>query len=306
VVRSMAEVSVIIPTYNRAGFLGRAIGSVLGQTYRDLEVIVVDDGSSDHTAEVVTALDDRRVQYLRHTGNRGAAAARNTGLQHAAGRFIAFQDSDDEWLPEKLDLQIDALERASDKVGVVHTGFSRLSGEEHKTTEWLSKQLLSGDIGKQILGGNFIGTPTALVRRECFERAGVFDTRLPQLEDWEMWIRIAQFSRAAYVDRVLVHTHDLKDSLSADLNTLISAHEYIFKKHHGLFAEDRNTLAAECYWIGNCLCRNGNMQRGREFFLQALKGSPLNLKSLAGILFSCLGRDVFVRMVGLREKIRQR
>jgi len=302
----MAEVSVIIPTYNRAGSLGRSLGSVLGQTYGDLEVIVVDDASSDHTEEVVTALDDARVRYLRHTVNRGAAAARNTGLKHASGRYVAFQDSDDEWLPEKLGLQMDILDRASDKVGVVHTGFSRLRGEEHKSTEWLPKHLQVGDIRRHILGGNFIGTPTALVRIECFERAGVFDNLLPQLEDWEMWIRIAQFYSAAYVDRVLVITHELVDSLSADLDTLISAHEYILEKHYDLFTKDRKSLAAEYYWIGNLLCRAGNMKRGRECFLKALGSNPLSVKCLPGILFSLLGRGGFVRMAGFREKIRER
>jgi len=301
----MVEVSVIIPTYNRAGFLQTSIESVLGQTHGDLEVIVVDDGSSDHTGEVVAALDDARVRYLRHGQNRGAAAARNTGLKHASGKYVAFQDSDDEWLPEKLGLQVEALDRAGHKVGVVHTGFSRVSGRKNRSTDWLPKHLRSGDIGRRILGGNFIGTPTAVVRKECFKTAGLFDTRLPQLEDWEMWIRVAQLYRVAYMDRSLVVTHDLPDSLSADLGTLIRAHEYILQKHRDLFAADRRILAAECYWIGNLLCRAGKMKRGRAYFFKALTGDPLNMKWVAGILFSLLGKGVFTRAVGFREKIRE-
>lgn len=301
----MVEVSVIIPTYNRAGSLGRSLGSVLEQTYGDLEVIVVDDASSDHTEEVVTALDDARVRYLRHTVNRGAAAARNTGLEHASGKYIAFQDSDDEWLPEKLRVQVEILDRASDTVGVVHTGFSRQSGNEKRITDWLPKHLRSGDVGRSILGGNFIGTPTALVRKICFEKAGVFDVRLPQLEDWEMWIRVAQLYHIAYVDRTLVVTQDLPDSLSADLDTLIRAHEHILKKHQNLFAADRRLLSAEHYWIGNLLCRAGNMKKGRAYFFRALAGAPLNGKPVAGILLSLLGRTAFTRAVIFREKMRE-
>ncbi len=101
----MAEkpmVSVIIPTYNRAHVLGRAIRSVLDQTYQDFELIVVDDGSSDHTGEVVATFADPRIHYLRHEKNRGAAAARNTAIKTAQGEYIASLDSHDEWLPEKL------------------------------------------------------------------------------------------------------------------------------------------------------------------------------------------------------------
>lgn len=301
----MAEVSVIIPTYNRAGFVEASIRSVLAQRYGNLELIVVDDGSTDHTKEVVAALPDPRLRYIGHERNRGAAAARNTGLKQASGRYIAFQDSDDEWMPEKLGLQVEVLERGDHKLGMVHTGFSRMRGRESRPTEWLPKHLRSGDIAGQILRGNFIGTPTAVVRRECFEKAGHFDTRLDHLEDWEMWIRIAQFYRVSYMDRTLVVTHDLPDGLSSDLGTLIRAHEYILRKYRSLFAGDRKILAAECYWIGNLLCRAGKMKRGREAFFRALKSDPLNMKCVAGIFFSLLGQDVFARAVGLRGRIRE-
>ncbi len=301
----MAEVSVIIPTYNRAGFLDRSIGSVLAQSYGNLELIVVDDGSTDHTKGVVAASADPRVRYVVHEQNRGAPAARNTGLEKASGRFIAFQDSDDEWMEEKLVRQMEVLECSDHRVGLVHTGFSRMRGAENQQTEWLPKPLRSGDCAGRILKGNFIGTPTVLARRECFENAGRFDTRLDHLEDWEMWIRIAQSFHVAYLDRTLVATHDLPDSLSADLGTLIQAHEYILRKHRSLFAKDRKILAAEHYWIGNLLCRSGKMPRGREAFFRALKSDPLNMKCFAGILFSLLGREAFKRVVGLREKMRE-
>lgn len=301
----MVEVSVIIPTYNRAASITQAVSSVLAQRYANLEVIVVDDGSTDQTKEVVSALADPRVRYIAHERNRGAAAARNTGLKQALGRYIAFQDSDDEWLPEKLDRQVEVLEHGDHQVGMVHTGFSRVRGREDRPTDWLPKNLRSGDIACQILLGNFIGTPTAVAKRECFEKAGLFDAHLAQLEDWEMWIRIAQFYRVAYIDRTLVVTHALSDSLSADLDTLISAHEYIIGKHRGLFEADRKTLAAERYWIGNLLCRAGKMQRGRKSFFRGLKKDPLNMKCIAGILFSLLGQGVFTRAVGLRGKTRE-
>ena len=106
-------VSIIIPTYNRAHLIGRAIQSVLNQTYQNFEIIVVDDGSTDNTEEMIKEFQkhDKRIKYIRHEKNRGGAAARNTGIKVARGEYIAFQDSDDEWLPEKLEKQMDVFQR---------------------------------------------------------------------------------------------------------------------------------------------------------------------------------------------------
>ena len=111
------KVSVIIPTYNRAHLVGRAIRSVLNQTYQDFEIIVVDDGSTDNTEEVVKSFNDPRIRYIRHEKNRGGSAACNTGIRAARGEYIAFQDSDDEWLPEKLEKQMQVFENTPTGVG---------------------------------------------------------------------------------------------------------------------------------------------------------------------------------------------
>ncbi len=116
-------VSVIIPTYNRAHLLGRAIESVLDQTYQDFEIIVVDDASADETEEVVKSFGDDRINHIRHQKNKGGSAARNTGIKAARGEFIAFLDSDDEWVPKKLEKEIDRLQTLSNEVGVVYSGF---------------------------------------------------------------------------------------------------------------------------------------------------------------------------------------
>ena len=118
-------VSVIIPTYNRAKLLPRAIKSVLNQTFKDFEVIIVDDGSTDNTEEVINEFQkhNKRIKYIRHEKNKGAAAARNTGIKIAQGEYIAFQDSDDEWLPNKLEKQMEIFESAPAEIGVVYTDY---------------------------------------------------------------------------------------------------------------------------------------------------------------------------------------
>jgi len=128
-------VSVIIPTYIRAHVLAKAIQSLLNQTYQDFEIIVVDDGSIDNTEEVVKSFNDPRIRYIRHKENCGGSAARNTGIRAAYGECIAFQDSDDEWLPEKLEKQMQVFENAPAEVGVVYTGFRRIQGRSKAGSE---------------------------------------------------------------------------------------------------------------------------------------------------------------------------
>lgn len=114
-------VSVIIPTHNRANLIGKAIDSVLDQTCQDFEIIVIDDGSTDNTAEIVKGFDDFKIHYISHELNRGTSAARNTGIKASRGEYIALLDSDDEWLPEKLDRQVEVLQDEPSEVGVVYS-----------------------------------------------------------------------------------------------------------------------------------------------------------------------------------------
>ena len=184
-------VSVIIPTYNRVHLIRRAIQSVLNQTYQDFEVIIVDDGSTDNTEEVVKSFNDPRIRYIRHEKNKGAATARNTGIKAARGKFIAFQDSDDEWLPEKLEKQMKVFENTPAKVGVVYTGFWKIENNKkiYIPFSWVKQK--EGNIHKELLKGNFVTTQSIVARKECFKKAGMFDEKLPRFQDWELVIRLS-------------------------------------------------------------------------------------------------------------------
>ncbi len=124
------KVSVILPTYNRAHLIKRAIQSVLDQTYQNFEIIVVDDGSTDNTEEQVRSFNNPKIRYIRYNENKGAAFARNAGIKASRGDYIAFQDSDDEWFPHKLQRQMEAFKNASPEVGVVYTGSWRIKDNE--------------------------------------------------------------------------------------------------------------------------------------------------------------------------------
>ena len=122
-------VSIVLPTYNRAALLGRAIRSVLKQSYTDFELLVIDDGSTDQSSNVVAGFRDRRIKYISLEHNTGAGAARNVGIRIAKGKFLAFQDSDDEWMPSKLVKQMSAFERGSVRLGIVYSDMLRILGD---------------------------------------------------------------------------------------------------------------------------------------------------------------------------------
>ena len=265
-------VSVIIPTYNRAHLIGRAIQSVLNQTYRDFEIIVVDDGSTDNTEEVIKSFSDERIRYIKHKENKGAAAARNTGIKTARGKFIAFQDSDDEWLPEKLEKQMKVFETAPPEVGIVYTGFWRFENNKkiYIPFSWVKQK--EGNIHEELLKGNFIGTPAALVRKECFEKAGMFDEKLPGLEDWELFIRLSKYYNFKCVDEPLLVSYYTSNSISANNEAYIKTLKLILSKHFNDFAKNKKLLSGHYFSLGvNLYYSSGNFEEGKNYLIKAVK-----------------------------------
>jgi len=304
-VNEKPKVSVIIPTYNRAELLPRAIQSVLNQTFQDFEIIVVDDSSTDNTEEVIKEFQeqDKRIKYIKHDKNKGGSAARNTGIKVAQGEYIAFQDSDDEWLPEKLEKQMKVLENASSKVGVVYTGFWKIKDNNRVYIPNMDIACKEWNIRRQILQGNFIGTPTAIVNRVCFVKMGLFDVALPRLQDWELWIRFSEFYEFKFINEPLVTAHYTPDSISANQDALTKALTLILEKHYEDFKKDGRILAKHQYSIGNLLCQNGEMGQGREYLSKAIRVYPLNIKCWAAIFVSLFGRSTYNKVVKLKRRV---
>jgi len=282
-------VSVIIPTYNREQLIARSLKSVLSQTYQDFEIIIVDDGSTDNTEEVVSSFNDDRIRYIRHEENKGEAAARNTGIKAARGDYIAYQDSDDEWFPEKLAKQIELLEDASPEVGVIYTGFWKT--ENHRRTyipfSWVSQK--NGDIHKELLKGNFIGSPVVLVKKECFSEVGLFDERLRNLVDWEMWLRISKHYHFRYVDEPLVVAHYDSDNVSDNPNSLIDALGLVLEKNRDEFEAEKKLLAKHWVDIGSLLVAKGRVKKGRRYIINALRLYPFSMRLLSAAFLAFFG-----------------
>lgn len=203
-------VSVVIPAYNRAHTITRAITSVLTQDYDRFEIIVVDDGSSDSTCAMVEAMDDPRLRVVTQS-NSGVAAARNRGIAEARGEFIAFLDSDDEWLPGKLAAQVDCFQRGSPRLGLVYTGFESVADDgarrvhEAQHRGWIYRDLLARNV---VTGCG----STTMFRRAALELVGGFDPALPANEDYDLVLRIARFFEVDCVAAPGARYHDAADT----------------------------------------------------------------------------------------------
>ncbi|MCD6419547.1 MAG: glycosyltransferase [Synergistetes bacterium] len=235
------KVSVIIPTYNRSDLVVKAVDSVLSQTYGDFELIVVDDGSEDDTSDIVMRYNDERLIYIRYVRNRGPSAARNSGIRLSRGEYVAFLDSDDEWLPEKLERQIEVMEKSSPDVGVVYTGYLQMLGEESVVSPFLSVvEKVEGDLHAEIVRGDFILISSALVRKKCLEEVGGFDEYLMGPEVWDLWLRVTKKCLFKFINEPLVKRGIHGDNLSVGMrnpSVVKSQKEYIFRKYPGDFGD---------------------------------------------------------------------
>ncbi len=298
------EVSVIIPTYNRAHLIKRAIQSVLNQTYQDFEIIVVDDGSTDNTEEEVKNLNNQKIRYIRHNENKGAAVARNTGIKAARAEFIAFQDSDDEWSSNKLKRQMEVFKNAPLEVGVVYTGSWQIRNNKRIYLPLFTGKKREGNIYKELFEGRITGIPTplAIVKKECFNQVGMFEERFSPLEDGELWLRISKYYEFKYIKEPLVTRYYTPNSISTDLNAYIEARNLILEKHFEEFRKNKESLARYFFNIGARLCSSGKTALGRRYFLKAIKTFPLDAKPLLTMLISLFGSAFYNKIRNLRLK----
>ena len=209
-------VSVIIPTYNRAELLERSVKSVQEQTYKKWEIIVVDDGSTDNTEDIINKLNDARVRYIKNEKNLGAAASRNRGVEFAKYDYVAFQDSDDMWRIDKLEKQMTYLHQNTDYDMVYCSFLKHYSNGGSLVVPNNQIGEREGDMYATLLVNNVIGTPTALIRRNVFLECGGFDTELRAIEDWDFAVRVARNSQIGFVPEILVDAYETQGSISYD------------------------------------------------------------------------------------------
>lgn len=288
----MPPVSVIIPTFNRAHTLKRAIDSVLNQTYRDFEIIIVDDGSTDHTADVVDTISDNRIKYICIGNNRGPAFARNVGIRESKGQFITFNDSDDMWLSNKLEQQIRYFrENVDSKLGVVFTRAQHIIGKRSYYVPRKNQGFI-GDILKQMLETNQAWLQSLMIRRTVVDRVGLMDESFKILDDWDYTIRLANVCHFGYISDPLVVINDTP--LSQSKNLLLIAGEYnkIYSKHRVFYIKDKKIQMQILSRIGNHFCLCGKMKEGRHYMYLSIKTKE-SLQPLVLLILSFLGTIVY-------------
>jgi len=285
-------ISVIIPTYNSKKYIGEAINSVLCQTCTDYEIIVIDDGSTDNTKEIIeNNFPQVRYYYLPH---RGASRARNYGIQRARGEYIAFLDADDLWLAEKLQKQIGVF-NADQELMLVFTEHRFFDSNGIREATFSKKErLMTGDVVKNIFLYSHVALPTVMVRKNVFQEIGYFEEYLNVAEDDNLWIRIALKFRIHLLDEVLVHCRMTEDSLSRTTSGLVTGVlknvELIEKKYPELRKRlgPVNIRRKKSYVYsdyGYFYFSNGDYAMSRRYYFKSIK-HYFNISSLIYLLFS--------------------
>jgi glycosyltransferase involved in cell wall biosynthesis len=271
-------VSVVIPAYNRPGRTRRAVASVVNQTYDPLELIVIDDGSSPPISESVTLPEEpfEQATLVTHETNHGANAARNTGLDHANGTYVAFLDSDDEWEPEKISRQIEQLE-ADTPYEASYTGVRQLDAAGN--LNGIQRASVSGDIQANLLRGNIIGTFSSFViARDVIESIGRPDPAMPCWQDWEWFLRLSTMVSFGGVPDPLTVRHNEGGQISSAFEQKRDeAGPVIEKRIRDLAPTERTTRIGVAYLhfqIGKAALKKRKYTDARRYFAYAIRHSP--------------------------------
>jgi glycosyltransferase involved in cell wall biosynthesis len=288
----MWKISVLLPCYNGTRWISRAVESILAQTYEDFELVIIDDGSTDNSKEMVALfLSDKRVRYI-YQENRGFSAAVNKGIKESKGDLIGFIGQDDLWLPNKLESQVEYLSNHKD-VDLVHSNYfsidprGRIIGKRNVEMQNVSSKR---KLIEELFLGNFIGFETVLVKRKCFERVGFFDEHMVGFSDYDMWLRIAgSFNIEGYVDLPLVKKREHRLQLSIiRLDDVLRDELLIVKKaierYPFLKKLERKKLGPLYYALGIVLLQKGNKDEAKQKLLKAIRCQPWKLKATAAYM----------------------
>ena len=287
----MTTISVIIPLYNHDELLIDALESIRLQTFDDIEIIVVDDGSDSDYTEIIDEFG-MAIKLVEHEQNKGAAAARNTGMDAARGEFFAFLDADDVWKPTKLEKQLDVFEKGEPDLGLVYTGFNQ---HELDGTNWKRYPKAQGNIYVEELERDRIHpTSTVMIRSDCIDQVGGFDPSLPSRQDYDLWIRISTKYTVSFVNEILVEKYEQADSISKNFESRIKGDQEVLKKVRERAAElgvltRMRILSYHHHVLGRDYESNGDRLLAIKHILTAIVMYPLRPVSWAMLSIAILG-----------------
>lgn len=283
----MRNVSVVLTCHNGARWISRAVESILAQTYEDLELLIVDDGSIDNSKKIVASyLGDGRIRYI-YQENRGFSAAVNRGIKESNGNLIGFIGQDDLWMPNKLELQVRYFSEHKD-VDLVHSNYCSIDSEGQIIKVRDARVPLFSPKKKvieQLFLNNFIGFETALVKKKCFDKVGLFDERMVGFSDHDMWLRIAGvFNVEGYIDLPLVRKRQHELQLSKVRVEAVLKDQFLLVmkavEHYPFLGNvERKKLAVLYYTWGIALFQRGNRNVAKEKLIKAVKCQPRKFKA---------------------------
>jgi len=302
-------VSVIIPTYNRAHLIGRSIQSVLNQTYQDFEIIVVDDGSTDNTEDIIKKFQkkDERIKYIKNEKNKGGSAARNTGIKAARGKYIAFLDSDDEWMKRKLEKQVRNIEKSTISASISYCGFIRSTKEGF---QFFCPAKRGNLYYLQLYKAYISPTSAVMVKRKCFDFVGFFDETLPARQDYDMWLRLSKRYLFDYISEPLVKIYDNVGggNISYNIRARKKGFSIVRKKKVYQLKESnwiirRKVIAKDYYEGGKYFCGKFDVKYGQKDLFQAIKLWPLNINYWIYFFVSLFGNNIYQSFKNIKKKL---
>ncbi len=297
-------ISVIVPTYNRPHLIRSSVESILDQTVQDVEVIIVDGSTDELTRHLMERIKDRRISYKK-VKNRSAACSRNIGLDMAKGKFIAFNDDDDIWLPQKLQHQLDFL---SDHPGchLCFCSFEKNTGGKKKIIPGQDIEPGCRPLFQKLLFKNFVGLPTLLFD-QSISKGLRFDETLTCLEDWDFILSLTRRNRLGYLNEALVLARDTPGSVNkSSYARKAASYKRIYSKYRSEIHKDHKIQAKHLLSIGSNLVLSGEQTKGQRYILRAAKLNPLSPIMWLAFFSSCFGTTVYQHIFSLFEKITHR
>lgn len=286
----MTKISIITPTYNSSRFIKRTIESVLYQTHTDWEYLIVDDNSTDNTTEIINEFikQDSRIKLFKTQENSGGPATpKNVGIEKAKGEYIAFLDHDDEWLPEKLEKQLQIFEKSNDeKLGLVSC-FINIRNNDKGTIIAKHHNLYRDNALKILLQFNFLATSSCIMTKsEVLRNVGLFDTNFRVSDDWDMWIRILKFGyKIDYAPQYLINYFMYEANLSNNKESEIKDFRLLFNKNN-----TEPTKMGESCFLSFYYYNTKQYKLSRKYYLQNIFSKNLTLliktKSLAYLILT--------------------
>lgn len=232
-------ISIVIPTHRRVNLLKKTINSALDQTYKNTEIIVVSDGYDKETDLYMKTIENNQIKYYVYETNRGANYARNYGVKHSEGEYIAFLDDDDQWAKDKLERQYTELSKDND-YGLVYTGNKQFYIDSNDSFTYIPTK--SGDLSREIFSKNYIGsTSSVLIKKEIFDEVHGFDEKLGALQDYDLWIRICQVTKIGVISEPLLiyNNNRNREQISNQIDKYEDAAKKIKEKYKDFFSENK-------------------------------------------------------------------